>query len=423
MTDTHHTVVIGAGQAGLATSWHLNQRGLEHVVLERGRVGEAWRSRRWDSFRLLIINAMCQLPGYGYAGSEPNGFMWKEEVIEFFESYARAFGAPVREGVAVAELRRGLDSDWEILTADGGMLRAANVVVATGAYQRPHTPRFAADIDPRIVQLHADAYRNPEHLPAGAVIVVGGGSSGGQIAADLRRAGRSVYLALGRCTWLPRRYRGRDITQWNDATGFSTQPVQSLDGPAARLGCLPMLTGSDTGEDMTPRTLREQGIVITGRLIAADGNRLSFADDLAATLAGGDAFVARIKARIDAYIEANALDAPLVSSASVDDDHYAPPRELDLADAGVTSIVWATGYRMDFNWIFDAEFDEQGFPVHQAGITHAPGLYFVGLPWQTTRGSSFIPGAGPDAERIVAHIASRTGSPDPSSPQRGPVPV
>jgi putative flavoprotein involved in K+ transport len=423
MTDTHHTVVIGAGQAGLATSWHLKQRGLEHVVLESGRVGESWRSRRWDSFRLLIVNAMCQLPGYRYAGSEPNGFMWKDEVVEFFDVYAREFGAPVREGVAVTELRRGRDTDWEVLTVDGKILRTANAVVATGAYQRPHTPRLVADIDPRIVQLHADGYRNPEQLPAGAVVVVGGGSSGGQIAADLARAGRTVYLALGRCTWLPRRYRGRDITQWNDATGFSTQPVQSLNDPAARLGCLPMLTGSDTGEDMTPRTLLAEGIVITGRLIAANGDRLRFADDLAATLAAGDAFVARIKSRIDVYIEANGLDAALPPCAPGVNDHYAAPRELDLADVGVTSIVWATGYRMDFDWIFDAEFDDQGFPVHQAGITHAPGLYFVGLPWQTTRGSSFIPGAGPDAERIVAHIASRTGSTDPSCRRSGTVPV
>lgn len=426
MTDTHQTVVIGAGQAGLATSWHLKQRGLEHVVLERARVGESWRSRRWDSFRLLIVNAMCQLPGYRYTGSQPNGFMWKDEVVEFFEGYALEFGAPVREGVAVTELRRGLDSDWEILTADGEVLRTANVVVATGAYQRPHIPRLAADIDPRIVQLHADSYRNPAQLPAGAVVVVGGGSSGGQIAADLARAGRTVYLALGRCVWLPRRYRGRDITQWNDATGFSTQPVQSLDDPAARLGCLPMLTGSDTGEDMTPRTLRNEGIVITGRLIGADGDRLSFADDLAGTLAAGDAFVARMKSRIDAYIEANAPDAPLESSSSSApgvEDLYVAPRDLDLAEADVTSIVWATGYRMDFSWIFDADFDEQGFPVHQAGITSEPGLYFVGLPWQTTRGSLFIPGAGPDAERIVAHIASRTGSPDPNDARSGTVPV
>jgi putative flavoprotein involved in K+ transport len=409
----HQTIVIGAGQAGLATSWHLKQRGLEHVVLERGRVGETWRSRRWDSFRLLISNRMCQLPGFGYTGSEPEGFMWKDEVIEFFEAYAESFAAPVREGVAVTELRRGLSGGWEILTADGDMIAAANVVVATGAYQRPHIPHLATQIEPSVVQLHADGYRNPKQLPKGAVVVVGGGSSGGQIAADLSRAGRTVYLALGRCTWLPRRYRGRDITQWNDATGFSSQPVQSLEHPAARLKCLPMLTGSDTGEDMTPRTLRDEGIVITGRLIGADRNKLSFADDLAATLAAGDAFVALIKARIDAYIEANGLDAPVESDSSPIADTYEPLRELDLDAAGVTSIVWATGYRMDFGWIFDAEFDEQGFPVHQGGVTPELGLYFVGLPWLTTRGSSFIPGAGPDAEGVVADIAARIDSPHP----------
>jgi putative flavoprotein involved in K+ transport len=413
MNEPHQTIVIGAGQAGLATSWHLKQRGLEHIVLERGRVGETWRSRRWDSFRLLIPNRFCQLPGFGYTGSEPDGFMWKDEVVEFFDAYAQSFAAPVREGVAVTELRRGLSGNWEILTADGELLRAANVVVATGAYQRPHIPHLSAEIEPTAVQLHADGYRNPEQLPAGAVLVVGGGSSGGQIAADLSRAGRRVYLALGRCTWLPRRYRGRDITQWNDATGFSTQPVQSLEDPAARLKCLPLLTGTDTGEDMTPRTLRDEGIVITGRLIGAERNLLLFANDLAAALAAGDAFVTLIKARIDAYIEANALDAPVEPDDTPVRDTCEPLRELDLDAAGVTSIVWATGYRMDFGWVCDAEFDEQGFPVHTAGVTPHPGLYFVGLPWLTSRGSSFIPGAGPDAERAVADIAARIDSPHP----------
>src|SRR4030081_521538 len=342
MKEQVQTIVIGAGQAGLATSWHLKQRGLEHIVLERGRVGDTWRSRRWDSFRLLVTNRMCQLPGFGYTGSEPDGFMYRDEVVDFFDAYAACFDAPVREGIAVAELRRGLGSHWEILTADARLFGASNVVVATGAYQRPHTPALAAGIAPGITQLHSDAYRNPKQLPAGGVLVVGGGSSGGQIAADLARAGRQVYLALGRCTWLPRRDSGRDITGWNDATGFSTQPAQSLDDPAARLKCLPMLAGSDTGEDMTPRTLRDEGIVITGRLIRADGLKLRSADDLATTLAAGDGFVSMMTSRIDAYIEANGLDAPpaAVSDASAT-QMGEPLRELDLASVDVTSIVWA----------------------------------------------------------------------------------
>src|SRR5437667_266578 len=249
-------LAFGAGIAFLISAGRALVRHQADRLSVAAYVGAAWGSRRWDSFRLLITNRMCQLPGFGYAGTEPDGFMWKDEVVEFFEDYARSFAAPVQEGVAVSELRRGLSGDWEILTADDEILRAANVVVATGAYQRPHTPHLATEIEPSVVQLHADGYRNPQQLPEGPGVVVGGGSSGGQIAADLSRAGRTVYLALGRCTWLPRRYRGRDITQWNDATGFSTQPVQSLDDPGARLKCLPMLTGSDTGEDMTPRTLR-----------------------------------------------------------------------------------------------------------------------------------------------------------------------
>jgi putative flavoprotein involved in K+ transport len=335
--------------------------------------------------------------------------MARDEVVQFFESYVASFAPPVRESVAVAELRRGLGGDWEVLTAGSATLGAANVVVATGAYQRPFIPAFAERIDPRIAQLHADRYRNSAELPEGAVVVVGGGASGGQIAADLAQSGRRVYLALGRCSWLPRRYRGRDITAWNDATGFSAQPVQALDDPRARLKCLPMLAASDTGEDMTPRTLRAEGIVLTGRLVGVDGQTLYFADDLAATLAAGDEFVARITTRIDAYIAANGLAAPPDNgrAPAMPDQSDAPPRELDLAAAGVTAIVWATGYRMGFDWIRDALIDEQGFPVHEGGIAREPGLYFVGLPWLTTRGSSFIIGVGADAEKIVGHLAAR----------------
>jgi putative flavoprotein involved in K+ transport len=408
MKQRQQTVVIGAGQAGLATSWYLEQHGLEHVVLERGRVGEAWRSRRWDSFRLLIPNRMCQLPGFGYSSDDPDGFMRKDEVVRFFEAYAASFDPPLREGVTVTELRRGLDGRWEVLTATGAVLAADNVVVATGAHQRPHVPGLAARLDARVVQVHSDDYRNPAQLPAGAVVVVGGGSSGGQIAAELVRSGRRVYLALGRCPWLPRRYRGRDITAWNDATGFSSQPVQSLDDPAGRLACLPMLAAGDDGEDLTPRTLRDEGVVITGRLTGVEATTLRFADDLAATLAAGDAFVRSIQARIDAYIERNGIDAPPAEAGPLPEaGPFASLRELDLEAAGVTSVVWATGHRLDFGWIFDAEFDDQGYPVHQGGVAAEAGLYFVGLPWLSRRGSGFIPGVGEDAARVVAHIVDR----------------
>jgi len=407
----HNTVVIGAGQAGLATSWHLKQQRIDHVVLERGLLAETWRSRRWDSFRLLIPNGVCQLPGFGYSGDDPSGFMWKDQVVRFFEDYAGSFDPPVREGVAVTELRRGLDGDWEILTAEDGVVGAENVVVATGAHQRPHIPGVAGGLDPGLAQLHTDGYKNPAQLPKGGVLVVGGGSSGGQIAAELTTAGRRVYLALGRCGWLIRRYRGRDITDWNKATGFTTQPLESLENPAARLACLPMLAANDTGQDLNPRVLRDMGVTLTGRLTAADGTMVHFADDLVATIAAGDAFVNFLKARIDAFIAVNGIEAPEDVSTIPAPETGASPRELDLESAGITSVVWATGYRMDLGWILDADFDEQGYPVHQAGVTPAGGLYFMGLPWLTTRGSGFIPGVGADAEKIVGHIAARAAQP------------
>ena len=404
MSKKLHTVVIGAGQAGLATSWHLRERGIEHVVLERGRVAEAWRTHRWDSFRLLIPNALCQLPGFGYSGEDPRGFMWKEQVVRFFDDYAGSFGPPVREGVAVTELRRGLDGDWEMLTANDGVISAENVVVATGAHQRPNVPSIAAGLDPSIAQLHTDGYRNPAQLPKGGVLVVGGGSSGGQVAAELAMAGRAVYMALGRCAWLMRRYRGRDITDWNKATGFAAQPVESLEDPAARLACLPMLAASDTGEDLNPRVLRDIGVTLAGRLTDAGGTRVRFADDLASTIAAGDGFISFLRARIDAFIAVNGIDAPEEETLTFASDAGTSLRELDLEAAGVRSVVWATGYRMDFSWILDADFDGQGYPVHQGGVAPARGLYFVGLPWLNTRGSGFIVGVGADAERIVARI-------------------
>jgi putative flavoprotein involved in K+ transport len=281
------------------------------------------------------------------------------------------------------------------------------VVVATGAHQRPHIPGLAAHLNSRLAQVHSDDYRNPGQLPEGGIVVVGGGSSGGQIASELVRSGRRVYLALGRCQWLPRRYRGRDLTGWHEATGFATQTVQSLPDPAARLGCLPMLAASDTGEDLTPYTLLDEGVVITGRLAGVDGAQLRFADDLADTLATGEAFFDSITSRIDAYIERTGVDAPRDHRRPMRDAvPVASIRELDLETAGVGSIIWATGYRMDFGWIMDAEFDAQGYPLHQGGVTPEAGLYFVGLPWLNTRGSGFLPGVGEDAERIVAHIAA-----------------
>jgi putative flavoprotein involved in K+ transport len=403
----HNTVVIGAGQAGLATSWHLKERRIEHIVVERGRLAETWRTRRWDSFRLLIPNGVCRLPGFGYSGEDPGGFMWKDEVVRFFEEYAESFHPPVREGVAVTEVRRGLDGDWEIVTDNEGVVVAQNVVVATGAHQRPHIPAVAGGLGSRIAQLHTDGYRHPGQLPEGGVLVVGGGSSGGQIAAELATAGRDVYLALGRCAWLMRRYSGRDITDWNEATGFMAQPVESLEDRATRLACLPMLAANDSGEDLTPRVLRELGVTLTGRLTVAEGTLVRFADDLAATLAAGDGFTRFLKARIDAFIEVHDIDAPGDIVATPAADAGESLRELDLEAAGITSVIWATGYRMDLGWILDADFDDQGYPVHRGGVTPEAGLYFMGLPWLTTRGSGFIPGVGADAERIVGHIAAR----------------
>ena len=394
MTERVDTVVVGAGQAGLAASWYLTQRGVDHVVLERGRIGRSWRDERWDSFVLNTPNWAQQLPGFAYAGDDPDGFAPLAEVIDYLEAYAASFDAPVRENVAVTALRAAGDG-YELETSAGPILARA-VIVATGAYQRP-TPSPLRDAAPAdVFQQHTAEYRSPSELPDGAVLVVGSGQSGCQVAEDLTAAGRDVYLSVGSCPWLPRRHRGRDLVAWMVETGMMDQTVETLTAPGALLACNPALSGTEGGHDCNPLTLSERGVTPVGRLAGFRDGRALFADDLAANLSKGMQFEATLRSGFDEH-------AGLEPEPPPSEIPRLPElRELELD--GIGAIVWANGFRPDYGWIELPVLDPTGRPLHDRGLTELPGLAFVGMHWLHKRKSSLFLGVGEDAEHVVAQL-------------------
>jgi len=388
-------VVIGAGQAGLAMSRCLTDAGLDHVVLERGRVGERWRTERWDSLRLLTPRWQTRLPGWRYQGPDPDGYMSVGETITHLDGYARSFAAPVETGVTV-RLVAPSGGGYRVATNRGAWL-ADNVVIATGACDTPLVPEMAGRLAPRVRQLVPSSYRNPAALPEGGVLVVGASASGVQIAAELRRAGREVTLATGHHTRVPRRYRGRDIMRWLEATGILGEAAVSRRTPSLQLSA---------GGDVDLPALHALGVRLVGRAEAVDGERVRVAGDLAATSAAADARLERLLARIDAFIHTRGLDAgPATPFARA--GLTAPADILDLR--GVGTVVWATGYVRRYPWLAAPVLYSNGELRQEGGITPAPGLYTVGQPMQRTRKSTFIDGVGDDARIIASHIAGRSG--------------
>jgi putative flavoprotein involved in K+ transport len=402
MPERVDTVVIGAGQAGLATSYHLTAVGLEHVVLERGEVANTWRTERWDGFYLNTPRWTQALPGGEYSGSDPEGFSSLAETISYFDEYAKAIAAPVRTGVAVKRLT--VTGGGLRLELDDDALDAGNVVVAAGAYQRPTPTALAWAVPADVFQLHTTAYRRPEQLPDGSVLVVGSGQSGCQIADELLEAGRRVYVSVGRCPWVPRRYRGRELVHWLVDTGISDQTVDTLPSPAARLVCNPPVSGNDGGHDCNPLWLEDRGAVLLGRLDGVRGHELVFAADLDDSLAFARGFLDDLLSKCDDYAAEQGLDLPAAEPPRTPRERDAVER-LDLRAAGIGTVLWANGFRPDFSWIDLPLSDEQGWPVQHRGVTDVPGLYFVGLHWLHKRKSSLLFGVGEDAAHIAAHIA------------------
>jgi putative flavoprotein involved in K+ transport len=398
-------VVIGGGQAGLATSRCLAERGIDHVVLERGRVAERWRRERWDSLRLLTPNWQTRLPGHRYRGPDPDGYMTGDEVVGFIEGYARRIGAPVQEETTVSSVR-AVDAGYEVAT-DAGPWRAPAVVIATGHCDTPFVPAMAERLSPRVLQLVPSLYRRPSQLPEGGVLVVGASSTGIQLADEIQASGRPVTLAVGRHTRLPRVHRGRDVLWWLDAMGLFDETIDAVaDLAASRRQPSLQLVGRPDRATLDLRSLQARGVRVAGRLAAIDGARARFADDLVASMVAADARLARLLQRIDAFVAERGVPAgpaqpfePLAWPESA-------PEALDLDAEGILSVVWATGYVRRYPWLRVPVLDAAGEIRHEGGVTPAPGLYTMGLYFMRRRKSSFIDGVGDDAREIVAHLAA-----------------
>lgn len=410
------TLVVGAGQAGLATSYWLGQAGVEHQLLERRpALGGAWQDR-WDAFVLNTPNFSLVLPGMPYDGPDPEAFMPRADVVDYMRRYAETVGAPVRTDTDVTRIAPANGGGFGVETNRGGW-RARNVVLATGGYQVPKIPALGSRLPGHVLQLHTDAYRNPEQLPAGAVLIVGTGQSGGQITEELLDAGREVHLAVSTCPEAPRRYRGKDILYWlmqvgmhGPEYGLNALTVGQLPSPAARFACNPLVSGADGGHDIHLRDLGRRGVRLHGHLEAADDGELVFSDDLPERLATVEAgFGQRLQPLIDAYIAAAGISAPAAELPTADGWLPSVNPRVNLAAENITSVIWATGYRLDFSILDIPVLDEWNYPRHSRGVTEHPGLYAVGLPWLTGQGSSIFAGVGRDAKYIAEHIAGNAG--------------
>ncbi|SAL04720.1 flavin-containing monooxygenase FMO [Caballeronia arationis] len=400
------TLVVGAGQAGVAMSEHLTKLDIPHIVLERDRIAERWRTGRWDS---LVANGPAwhdRFPNLEFSDVNPDGFAGKEQVADYFVAYAKKFNAPIRTGVEVRKVARNFGRPGFTVDTSEGTIEANRVVVATGPFQRPVIPPIAPK-STALTQIHSADYRNQRQLPEGGVLVVGAGSSGVQIADELQRAGRRVYLSVGAHDRPPRGYRGRDFCWWLGVLGEWDAEVMKPGREHVTIA----VSGARGGHTVDFRRLAHQGITLVGLTKSFDDTVVTFEADLAENIRRGDENYLSLLDAADAYVERNGLDLPEEPEAHIipaDPECMKHPlHELDLAKEGVTSIIWATGYAVDFTWLQVDAFDEKGKPKHQRGVAKEPGIYFLGLPWLSRRGSSFIWGVWHDAKHIADHIATQ----------------
>ena len=418
-------LIVGAGHVGIGMSALLSQAGREHLVVERREtLGGGWQDR-WDEFRLVTPNWSASFPGWAYDDGDPDGFMTRDEIAGRITRYADVVRAPVALGTEVRRLTP-LEGGGFRATTNRGVLSARQVVVATGSYHTLRIPRLARDISARVVQLHSHDYRNEAQLPEGAVLLVGSGQTGVQLAEELFEAGRRVYIAVGSAARIPRRYRGRDVFRWlidlarlGDRYGTTLPTADQLPDPRRRFNAMPAVSGHGGGHDTNLRQFAADGMILAGRLIGADGERLTFADDLASHLEAADRFFdERIRPTIDAYIERAGIEAAADDRVEV---RYEPRglTEIDLLREGISSIVWATGYGLDHGWIEAPILDELGYPRNARGVTSVPGLYFLGLLWQHSQASASLVAPELDGPHLLEAISS--GSPGPRPRTTTPV--
>ncbi len=406
MPQHHDVIIVGAGQAGLSLSHYLQQRGIDHLLLEKHTPMHAWRHQRWDAFCLVTPNWQCKLPGHDYAGPEPHGFMKKAEIIEYLQAFLAKVKPPLLTGVTVRHVQPQPQGGYAIHTTAGDFT-ARQVVVCSGGYHEPVVPRLAERLPAHIVQLHSEQYRNPQALPEGGVLVVGSGQSGAQIAEDLHLAGKSVHLAVGDAPRCARFYRGRDVVDWLADMGYYDMPVdQHPLREGVRDNTNHYVTGRDGGRDIDLRAFALQGMKLYGLLDGLNDGVMRFQDTLQGALDQADKTYNGINAAIDKHIADKGLDAP---PPSVYEPVWQPQggtahTQLDLAAAGITSVIWCIGFKPDFGWVDAPVFNGRGQPVHHRGVTQQPGLYFLGLPWLHTWGSGRFSGVARDALYLAEQI-------------------
>ncbi len=405
MVETVTVAIVGAGQAGLSLSYELTHAAVEHVVLERGSVGESWR-RRWDSFRLVVPNWTVHLPGAPYDGDDPDGFMPKDEIVNYLDRYARSFTAPIRTGVEVTAIEPLEDGAFTLRTSNTE-IRARDVVLASGGYQRAYRPAAARQMPvDSVLTIDAEGYTNPGALPEGDLLIVGSGQTGCQLAEECFEAGRNVYLACGRAPWVPRRIAGRDVLSWILDTDFYEARLAELPSPSARFVSNPQFTGHGGGRDLNYRTLQALGVQLVGRLAGVEDGRVHFAHDLHASVAFGDARYADLRDLMVASCAACSVPAPAMPAPQAFEAN--PPDGLDLARVG--AVIFTSGFRPDYTrWVaaFNA-FDGAGFPIQVDGSsTIVPGLHFMGVHFQRKRKSATLFGVAEDAGVLAEHMTSR----------------
>ena len=410
MDEKFDVIVIGAGQAGLAMGDHLTEHKKKYVILEKeDSIVPAWRNR-WDSFSLVLPNWTLQLPDFPYQGDDPDGFLNRDEMVEYLNQFAATFNPVIRYGDKVASVEKKSDDGNYIVQTSEKTYETENVVVATGTFQRAKRPSFHENISKNVTQIHTSEYRNPEALPDGAVLVVGTGQSGCQIAEELYKSGRKVYLCVGSATRLPRFYRGKDSIWWLNKVKFFDQTVDMLDSPKVRFAGNPFLSGKDGGHSLNLHQFARDGVTLLGRLKDARDDKVFLSPDLIENLSKIDEFVKDIKQKIDAYINANNIDADDVAELEDLKDGFQSEiiETLDLHDSDIKTIVWAVGYEYDFSWVDLPVLDDYGYPIQQRGVTEIPGLYFLGLHWLYKRRSGLPWGVGDDAAHIADDMVGRT---------------
>ncbi len=401
------TVVVGGGQAGLAISYYLTQEAREHLVLERApAVAHAWRDQRWDSFTLVTPNFQIRMPGAEYDGHDPYGFLSLAQVVEYFDDYVQRFRLPVHCGVEVFSVEK-LQNAYLVRTSHANY-EAHNVVIAIGLYQSPKIPRFSAQIPSSILQIHSMEYRNPSALPHGAILVVGTGQSGAQIAEERYQSGRKVFLSIGSAGRVPRRYRGKDINDWLTRMGMFDANVEELKSPDAKFAPHPQISGKNGGESLNLHQFTRDGVVLLGHVRGVRYGKVVIAPDLKETLAKVDKFEVNALKMVDTYIRRAGLHAPPQDIPQLRDGYEQDViTELDLEASGISTVVWATGYAFDFNLVKLPVLDADGYPIQKRGVTRYEGLYFLGMPWLHNRRSGILFGVGDDAAYLASYMAAR----------------